>query len=126
MNGTARAHPALHERDHHPAGFRWLDADDADNSIYAFLRFSSDGRDVVSCVANFTPVPRDVYRVGLPWAGEWSVLLDTNAVYFGGTGNGGTAHLWADDTPYQGQPASAVLTLPPLAFVWIAVPPPIP
>ena len=124
MNGTARSHPALYERDHHPAGFRWLDADDAENSVYAFLRFSTDGRDVVACLANFTPVPRDVYRVGLPWAGEWSVLLDTNAQYFGGTGHGGTGHLWADDLPYQGQPASAVLTLPPLAVVWLGVPPP--
>jgi len=124
INREHRAHPALFERDHHPAGFRWLDADDAANSIYAFLRFSSDGRDVVACLANFTPVPRDVYRVGLPWAGEWSVLLDTNAVYFGGTGHGGTAHVWADGTPYQGQPASAVLTLPPLAVVWLGVPPP--
>src|SRR6266508_1965008 len=84
VNREARTHPALYERDHHPAGFRWLDADDADNSIYAFLRFSSDGHDVVACLANFTPVPRDVYRVGLPWPGEWSVLLDTNAQYFGG------------------------------------------
>ena len=47
------------------------------------------------------------------------MLLDTNAQYFGGTGHGGTASVWADDTPYQGQPASAVLTLPPLAVVWL-------
>ena len=47
--------------------------------MYAFLRWSADGREVVACIANFTPVPREGYRVGLPWAGEWEVLLDTNA-----------------------------------------------
>ena len=60
------------------------------------------------------------YRVGLPWAGEWRVLLDTNATFFGGTGVGGSRAVWAgDDEPHQGQPASAFVTLPPLAVIWL-------
>jgi len=120
VNRVAAEWPALHEQDRVPWGFQWLDADDADHSVYAFLRWSADGNEVVACAANFTPVPREGYRVGLPWAGEWRVLLDTNATYFGGTGLGGSRSVWAgDDEPHQYQPASAFVTLPPLAVVWL-------
>ncbi len=60
--------PALWESDRDPAGFRWLDADDAEHSIYSFVRFSADGQRAVACIANFTPVPREGYRFGLPYA----------------------------------------------------------
>jgi 1,4-alpha-glucan branching enzyme len=120
MNRVAEKWPGLHEQDHVPWGFQWLDADDAEHSSYAFLRWSADGQEVVACAANMTPVAREDYRLGLPWAGEWQVLLDTNATYFGGTGQGGSRAVWAgDDEPHQGQPASAFLTLPPLAVVWL-------
>jgi 1,4-alpha-glucan branching enzyme len=120
LNSVARAWRALWERDHDAAGFQWLDADDADRSTYGFLRWSADGHQVVACLANLTPVPREGYRVGLPWGGEWRVLLDTNATYFGGTGFGGTHGVWAGDgEPSQGQPASAFITLPPLAVIWL-------
>jgi 1,4-alpha-glucan branching enzyme len=116
LNRVVADWPAL-QRDHDAVGFQWLDADDADHSVYGFLRWSRDGREVVACVANFTPVPRVGYRVGLPWAGEWQVLLDTNATFFCGTGHGGTHAVYAADEPHQGQPCSAFLTLPPLAVV---------
>jgi 1,4-alpha-glucan branching enzyme len=120
MNRVAGAWPGLHEQDQVPWGFQWLDADDAAHSVYAFLRWSADGNEVVACAANLTPVPREDYRIGLPCAGEWQVLLDTNATYFGGTGQGGSRAVWAgDDEPHQGQPASAFLTLPPLAVIWL-------
>jgi 1,4-alpha-glucan branching enzyme len=120
LNRVAAEWPGLHEQDHVPWGFQWLDADDAAHSVYAFLRWSADGNEVVACGANMTPVPREDYRIGLPWAGEWQVLLDTNATYFGGSGQGGSRAVWAgDDEPHQGQPASAFLTLPPLAVVWL-------
>jgi 1,4-alpha-glucan branching enzyme len=120
LNRVAGGWPALWQQDDVPWGFQWLDADDADHSMYTFLRWSADGREVVACVANMTPVSREGYRVGLPWAGEWQVLLDTNATYFGGTGQGGSRAAWAgDDEPHQGQPASAFLTIPPLAVIWL-------
>ena len=118
LNHTTREWRALWERDHDPAGFRWLDADDAPHSIYGFLRWSADGRQVVACVANLTPVPREGYRLGLPWAGQWHCLLDTNATFFGGTGHGGTWATETDPIPWQGQPVSALVTLPPLSVVW--------
>ena len=68
LNRVAGEWPALWSATTSPAGFQWLDADDADHSMYGFLRWSADGREVVACIANFTPVPREGYRVGLPWA----------------------------------------------------------
>ena len=92
LNGVAAEWPALWERDHEPTGFQWLDADDAEHSVYGFLRWGHAGASAVACVANFTPVPRPGYRVGLPWAGEWEVLVDTDAPAYGGSGfRGGEA-----------------------------------
>ena len=88
MNRVASAWKALGEQDHVPWGFQWLDADDAEHSMYSFLRWSADGTEVVACVANLTPVPRRLpHRPAL--GRRWQVLLDTNATYFGGTGSGG-------------------------------------
>jgi 1,4-alpha-glucan branching enzyme len=119
LNRTARDNPALWERDHDPAGFQWIEADDAEHSVYAFLRWSAFGQQVVACVANFTPVPREGFRVGLPRAGAWRVLLDTNAQFFAGTGYAGTDHFDATAQPWQGQPASALVDLPPLSVLWL-------
>ena len=76
--------PALWRRDNEPGGFQWLDADDADHSMYAFARWDTAGAAAVICIANFTPLARPGYRVGLPWGGAWRVVLDTdNAAYWG-------------------------------------------
>ena len=123
LNALAADWHALWERDNEPAGFQWLDADDAESSIYAFVRWGAFGRQAVACVANMTPVPRPGYRVGLPWAGEWDVILDTDHPRFGGSTYRGLEadHLTATgDLHWQGQPASAMIDLPPLAVVWIA------
>jgi alpha-1,4-glucan:alpha-1,4-glucan 6-glycosyltransferase len=79
LNKTYRAEPALHEKDCEPDGFEWIDADDADNSILAFLRKGSDPEDPVLCVLNFTPVPRESRRVGVPFPGEWREILNSDA-----------------------------------------------
>ncbi len=121
VNHASDAWPAVWERDDDAGGFQWLDADDADSSIYGFLRWAVDGNHAVACVANFTPVPRAGYRVGLPWTGAWEVVIDTDAAGFGGSGfAGGRTTVEADATPWQGQPCSALIDLPPLASVWVA------
>ena len=89
MNRCADAWPALWRRDTDPAGFQWLDADDAEHSMYSFLRWDDHGVAAVACIANFTPVPRPGYRVGLPWGGEWEVVLDTDAATWWGSGHRG-------------------------------------
>lgn len=120
LNRAAVAYPATWQRDDEHGGFQWLEADDAQHSVYAFLRWGIEGTTAVACVANFTPVPREHYRVGLPWPGRWEVCLDTNATYFGGTGHGGIDGVDAEAAGWHGQPASVSLTLPPLAVVWLA------
>jgi 1,4-alpha-glucan branching enzyme len=122
LNTQMAAWPALWERDHEATSFQWLDADDADHSMYGFLRWAHAGAHAVACVANFTPVPRPGYRVGLPWSGEWEIILDSDAVQFGGSGfSGGRASTSATpDEQWQGQPASAMVDLPPLGVVWLA------
>jgi 1,4-alpha-glucan branching enzyme len=121
LNNAADRWPAVWERDDEPTGFQWLDADDRDTSVYAFLRWGRDGRQAVACIANFTPVPRPGYRVGLPWVGDWEVVVDTDAPPFGGSGYGGDVRAVPATTEmgWQGQPVSALIDLPPLAVVWL-------
>ena len=124
LNRRAEEWPCVHERDHEPTGFQWLEADSADESIYAFLRWGHGGGSSVACVANFTPVPRQGHRIGLPWSGEWQVLVDTDSPQWGGSGFSRSSldiaavHA-SDDVPWQDQPASAVIDVPPLAVVWL-------
>ena len=121
LNRISAQWPSLWERDHEPTGFQWLDADDAVHSVFAFLRWGYAGGHAVACVANFTPVPRAGHRVGLPWPGEWQVLVDSDNGQFGGSGyRGETSTVLASaDHAWQGQPASAEFDLPPLGVVWL-------
>ena len=121
LNDGADRAPALWQRDTDPTAFEWLDVDDAEHSIYAFIRWANDGRSAVVCIANWTPVPRPGYRVGVPWGGEWSVLLDTDREAYWGSGHRGeSATVTARDEQWQGRSASVVFDLPPLAMVWLS------
>ncbi|MEW6338284.1 MAG: 1,4-alpha-glucan branching protein GlgB [Acidobacteriota bacterium] len=110
--------PALHELDIDPAGFAWIDCNDADQSTLAWLRRSrTDGREVlVAC--NFTPVPRHGYLVGAPRGGTWREILNSDAACYGGSnlGNGGAVE--AHRCPWHGQPWTLEIVLPPLASVF--------
>ena len=121
LNRVSSQWPSLWERDHEPTGFQWLDADDAVHSVFAFLRWGYAGGHAVACIANFTPVPRPGHRVGLPWPGDWQVLVDSDNGQFGGSGyRGQLATVTASaDNAWQGQPASAAFDLPPLGVVWL-------
>ncbi len=114
---TYRSLPSLHELDCEPAGFEWIDASDSDNSVLSFLRRSSWGQTIV-CVFNFTPVPRDNYRVGVPDDGFWREIVNTDAIEYGGSGRGNMGGVEATPVPAHGRPHSLNLTLPPLAAVW--------
>ena len=120
LNAMYRSLPALWAFDHDPGGFDWVDANDADHNFLAFLRWDPDRREPVACVANLSPVPRAGVRVGLPWAGHWREALNTDAEHYGGSNVGNLGGVQADDTPWHGHPASALVTLPPLAIVWLA------
>jgi 1,4-alpha-glucan branching enzyme len=119
LNATYRAEPALWEIDDDPAGFKWLEANDAANNVVAFARLGSTGEQAVVCVLNLSPVPRYEYRVGMPSSGRWREALNTDSAYYGGSGVGNLGGVDAEATPWHDQPYSALLTLPPLGAVWL-------
>jgi 1,4-alpha-glucan branching enzyme len=116
LNRLYRDDPALHSLDFEHAGFQWLDCNDADHSIYSFIRRAPDGQCTV-VVLNFTPVPRHGYRVGVPAPGYYREILNTDSALYGGSnaGNGGGLH--SEQQPWMDQPHSVVLSLPPLAGI---------
>jgi 1,4-alpha-glucan branching enzyme len=115
LNRAYRGIPSLHVRDCVPEGFRWVVGDDADQSVFAYLRLGEDGDKPVLAVCNFTPVPRYEYRLGVPVGGIWREIVNTDAQVYGGSGVGNGGHVVATDSPSHGHPASLLLTLPPLA-----------
>ena len=118
LNRLHREIPALHARDCEPDGFRWIVVDDADQSVVAWLRFGGPEDAPVAIVCNFTPVPRPGYRFGLPAPGRWREVFNSDAVDYGGSGMGNLGAVTAASLPAHGLPASAVLTLPPLASLY--------
>jgi len=119
LNRAYRAEPALHARDAEPSGFEWLIANDRDNSVFAFLRLADDDTPPVLAVSSFTPVSRQAYRIGVPRAGFWHEIVNTDAASYGGAniGNGGGAH--TSDVPSHGHAQSLSLILPPLATLYL-------
>jgi 1,4-alpha-glucan branching enzyme len=119
MNAIYRGRPALWALDSSPDGFSWIDANDAAGNTVSFLRFSGDG-DVLACVANFSGEPHRGYRIGLPSAGRWREVLNTDAGGYGGSGAGNLGAVEAVEKPWHGRPASATLVVPPLGVLWLA------
>jgi 1,4-alpha-glucan branching enzyme len=125
LNRVYDASPALWRQDFNPLGFNWIDASDADGNVLAFLRFAGadetgPGAKTVACVVNFSGGPHLDYRVGLPVAGRWREVINTDAADYGGSGVGNLGSVEAVTEPWHGQPASAALSLPPLGVLWLA------
>jgi 1,4-alpha-glucan branching enzyme len=119
LNTVYRDFGALHQRDVSPDGFAWISHDDAQNSVLSFTRHGHDGRFVV-VVCNFTPVPREGYRIGVPAAGTYREIINTDAAVYGGSGVH-NAVLATEDTASHGHPQSLALTVPPLATVMLVL-----
>jgi len=120
LNGFYRRYPQMHATDCAPEGFEWIDAGDADNSVYCFLRHGSGGEPPVAVVLNATPISRHRYRVGVPKRGRWQELLNSDSEYYGGSGVGNLGEVEATPIPYHGRSHSLVLSLPPLGIVVLA------
>jgi 1,4-alpha-glucan branching enzyme len=119
LNRLYRAEPALWEVDSEPAGFWWIEPNDADANVIAFARQSRDGERVLVFVANLSPVPRADYRLGLPRSCRWREALNTDSTFYGGSDMGNLGGVQPEPIPWHGQPVSAEVTLPPLAAVWL-------
>jgi 1,4-alpha-glucan branching enzyme len=118
LNRVYRETPALWAHDDDPSGFEWIDANDSGGNAFSWIRRDDEGG-VVAVVANLSPVPREGYRLGLPSAGRWVELLNTDAVEYGGSGLGNQGEVTAEEVPWHGRPASASLVLPPLATTYL-------
>jgi 1,4-alpha-glucan branching enzyme len=117
LNRVYRQEPAMHEVDFQGDGFRWIQADDAHNSVYAFMRIAKDPRDFLVVVANFTPVVRPGYHVGVPRAGFYTEILNSDAKIYGGSDVGNAGGVSTKPEPHHGHEQSLALTLPPLSMV---------
>ena len=117
LNAFYRGQPALYETDFSPDGWRWIDADDSDNSVLTYMRFRKDGTAPLVMACNFTPVPRPGYRVGVPQQGHWHEVLNSNAGIYGGTDQGNFGGRDTELIACHGHEQSLLLDLPPLAMV---------
>ncbi len=115
-----RESPALWQVDSSSDGFRWIDAGNVDQSVVSFVRIDADGNPGVACVANFSPEVYTGFRVGLPCAGTWRELINTDATDYGGSGQGNLGAVTTEQANWHGFEQSALITVPPLAVVWLA------
>jgi len=119
LNRLYRSEPALHELDCEPAGFEWIDCGDAESSVVSLIRKGKSTANLVLMVCNFTPVPRQEYRIGAPHGGFWREALNSDATEYGGSGMGNRGGVDADPWPQHGRPFSLPLTLPPLSVLFL-------
>ena len=120
MNRIYRESSALWSLDTEGSGFQWIDANDSSNNTFSFIRHGKDKGDrPLVCVANFSAVPHHGYRLGLPGTGPWTEVLNTDAGVYAGSGVGNMGTVQAQATEHHGQPASATITVPPLATLWL-------
>jgi len=122
LNRIYQKKNSLWEADGEPAGFQWIDANNAPENIVSFIRRSpSTGREL-TCVGNFAPVLRENHRLGLPRKGTYRLIANTDSEVYGGNGVKMPRSIKAEEKPIHGQPFSAVVTLPPLATLWFEAP----
>ncbi len=117
LNILYRDTPALHQLDTEWTGFEWVEPNDIENSVISYLRKGREGTAPVLVLGNFTPVPRQGYRVGVPVGGFWIEKLNTDAALYGGSNVGNAGGLDAEEVPSHGRPFSLVVTIPPLGTV---------
>ncbi|PYU31068.1 MAG: 1,4-alpha-glucan branching enzyme [Acidobacteria bacterium] len=119
LNRLYKSERALHEVDFDWHGFEWVDCNDADSSVLSFIRHARDPNDFVVVIANFTPVVREGYRLGVPELGYYRELFNTDAAVYGGSNSGNAGGLMAEPVPWMGRPCSLNLRLPPLGVLFL-------
>jgi len=118
LNTLVKKEPALYKYDFEPRGFQWIDCNDSEQSTLSLIRLADKLEDTILCVLNFTPVPREHYKVGVPVHGFWRELLNSDAVCYGGSGMGNMGGVHSKDRPWHGRPYHLEITLPPLGCLF--------
>ncbi len=117
MNHALKEYKPLHELDFTNEGFRWVDCSDWHESVIVWLRKGKSNDEYILCAANFTPVPRFGYRVGVPRLGFWKEILNSDSTQYGGGGIGNCGGMEAEAIECHNMPCSLQLSLPPLGIV---------
>ena len=121
LNQIYQTHSALYHLDHEASGFRWIDHNNAEQSVVSLLRRNADNSEQVICIANFTPIPREGFRVGCEQAGQYTLLINTDDAQFGGSAYlAEPSSLEAQETPWNDCERSLVVNLPPLSVIFLA------
>ncbi len=118
LNEVYRSHSALWGLDHDPAGFQWIEAADGDHNTLSYVRRDADGNELIA-VINFAGVPHEGYRLGVPQAGNWREIFNSDDMTFGGSGVVNGAPLASEDVPWHGREQSIVLRVPPLGGLFL-------
>jgi len=119
LNRLYRSEPALYEQDFSGEGFEWVDSRDSESSVISFIRKGATTKDILLIAANFTPVPRMNYRLGVPRGGPWRELLNSDAKLYGGSGHGNFGGVDTVPIPCHGRYESISIVLPPLGVVFL-------
>jgi 1,4-alpha-glucan branching enzyme len=119
LNRLYAAQPALHQVEFDWQGFEWINPNDADNSVFSFLRRAKDQSNTLVVVLNATPVVRKNYVIGVPHRGFYREVLNTDSTQYGGSNTGNLGGVQALALPHLGRPFSLSLTLPPLAALFL-------
>ena len=120
LNHLHSSHAALHRFDTQARGFEWIDCDDHEHSVFSFMRRGEAG-ELVLAIFNFTPVPRDHHLLGVPEAGTYSELFNSDAREYGGSGVGNLGAVTSSPTPADGHAHSIALYLPPLGALYFEI-----
>ena len=118
LNWCYGREPAFHDQDFDPRGFQWIDCNDSENSVVSFIRRARDPLESVVVLLNFTPIPREGYRIGVPDPGYYTELLNSDAELFGGGNVGNAGGVQTEAVPSHGWQQSLSLTLPPLGCLY--------
>lgn len=116
LNNFYKAQPAVYEKQFEPSGFEWISLDDHANCVLTYLRKNEKGDEILLAALNFTPVPRYGYKIGVPFAGQWEIVIHSDANEFGGTGNFGFNFALSKEGEWNGKPFHIEVTLPPLGI----------
>jgi 1,4-alpha-glucan branching enzyme len=119
LNAALRREPALHEVDFDHAGFEWLDCSDFESSVVSFVRRAHTASEFVVVVVNFTPVPRSDYIIGVPEAGPYREILNSDSALYGGSNLGNAGLVESEPVAAHGRPHRLLLTLPPLSLLML-------
>ena len=120
LNQLYKYLPAFHDLDFQPQGFEWIDCQDADQSVLSYIRRARDDSFVIAAF-NFTPVPRHHYRLGVPQAGTYAEIFNSDAQYYGGSNNSNGTSIYTEPTPWMGQAQSISISLPPLSGIILQI-----